>query len=120
MRLPRLQTRVQGEAVLVAVEPGFDIDITNADVLADLLLERVPSSARGMVLDLRDVAYVDSAGVRLLFGLARRLSTGRQRLALWLPEGSPVRRLVTITQLDQVVSVCGGEAACVDAVCLED
>lgn len=120
MRLPRIQARVQAGAVLAAVEPGFDIDITNAADLADLLLESVPSSARGMVLDLRQVEYVDSAGIRMLFGLARQLATGRQRLGLWLPESSPVRRLVSITNLDQVAIVCADEAGCIAAVCAED
>ncbi len=119
MRMPRIEARAQGDVVVVAVEAGFDIDITNAAELAEQLLESVPSTACGMVLDLRHVDYIDSAGVRLLFGLARQLSTSRQRLGLWLPEASPVRRLVTITRLDEVVAVCSDEAACVAAVCAD-
>lgn len=120
MRLPRVDSQEHAGAVVAAVEDGFDIDITNAAELGDLLLETVPNSARGMVLDLRRVQYVDSAGVRMLFGLARHLATGRQRLGLLLPPGSPLRRLLSITGLDRVAAVCADERSCVDAVCAED
>lgn len=120
MRVPRIESRERAGAVLAAVEDGCDIDITNAVELGDLLLETVPNSAHGLVLDLRRVQYVDSAGIRMLFGLARRLAVSRQRLGLWLPHGSPIRRLVSITQLDRVAAVCADEIACLDAVCAED
>ena len=42
----------------------------------------------GLMLDLCQVAYLDSSGIELLFDLARRLRTHRQRLKSW-PTDAP-------------------------------
>lgn len=120
MRLPRIEVRAEPGVVVVRLVDDADIDIVTSVELGDVLLEAVPNSARGLVLDLRAVRYVDSAGVRMLFGLARQLSTSRQRLGLWLPESSPLRRLIKITSLDEVAVICADLQDCVDAVCADD
>lgn len=120
MRLPRIEVRTEADVVVATLLDGADIDIATAVELGDVLLEAVPNSTRGLVLDLRTAGYVDSAGVRMLFGLARRLSTSRQRLGLWLPESSALRRLIKITSLDEAAVICAELQDCVEAVCAED
>ncbi len=87
--------------VLVARITG-EVDGSNAVELGRALGERLPSSAYGLVLDLSAVAYLDSAGIELLFGLARRLGDRRQRLRLGVPERSPVRRVLEICDISSV------------------
>lgn len=116
MRLPRIDVRREGNVVVVSLQDEADIDIANAVALGELLLEAVPNSVRGLVLDLRTVRYVDSAGVRMLFGLCRQLRTSRQSLGLWLPESSPLRRLIKITDLEEVAVVCADVPDCIEAI----
>ena len=54
-----------GELVVIAVHG--DIDLDNTRVLGEEILRALPSTAVGAVLDLSDVAYLDSAAIRLLF-----------------------------------------------------
>ncbi len=100
------------DGVAIATMAG-EIDIVNAQNLADEMLGAVPNDALGLVLDISGVRYIDSAGVRMLFGLARRLDTCRQRLALLLPEESPLVRLIKITHLGEVATVCADMDECI-------
>jgi anti-anti-sigma factor len=67
-----------------------EVDAANADALREALELRVDQPARGVVLDLTDVRYIDSAGVQLLFRLRRRLEERSGTLHLVVPPGSPV------------------------------
>ncbi|MGI9019098.1 MAG: STAS domain-containing protein [Solirubrobacterales bacterium] len=82
-----------------------EVDGSNAVELGRALGERLPSAAHGMVLDLSSVAYLDSAGIELLFGLARRLGDRRQRLGLGVPRSSPVRRVLEICDISSVAPI---------------
>jgi anti-anti-sigma factor len=82
-----------------------EVDLSNA-VYIGLALERsVPNTAQGMVLDLSALDYIDSAGIRMLVGLAARFDWRRQRLGLVLPEGSRVRRVLELAGVDTVLAI---------------
>lgn len=87
--------------VLIARVSG-EVDASNTVELGRALGEKLPSSAHGLVLDLSGIAYLDSAGIELLFSLARRLGDRRQRLRLSLPRESPVRRVLEICDIGSV------------------
>jgi anti-anti-sigma factor len=82
-----------------------EIDISNAAHLARALEGSVSNLDHALVLDLSLVTYVDSAGIRVMFELARRLQAHQQRLVLVLPEGSGVRRSLTLGGLLHAVEV---------------
>lgn len=92
---PKISQR--GDVVVAELKGEFDV--ANTLDFADELLRHVPGDAVGLVIDLSAVRYVDSAAVRMLFEVSRRLATSRQGLALCLPESSPLRRLIDITGL---------------------
>jgi anti-anti-sigma factor len=83
------------------VRLGGDIDLASARRVEERVFGAVGNEALGLVVDLSGVRHLDSAGVRLLFQLASRLERSRQRLALVVPEDSPVRRVLVFAQLDQ-------------------
>jgi len=89
------------ETVLIARLAG-EIDGSNAVELERALAQRLASSAHGLVLDLSEVSYLDSAGIELLFGLARSLGDRRQRLRLVVPDSSPLRRVLEICDISSV------------------
>ena len=55
------------------------------------------------MLDLTQTTYLDSSGIRLLFDLAERLHSRRQRFVLVVSEAALVRRVVVLTKLDDTV-----------------
>ena len=60
----------------------------------------------GLVVDVTEVLYADSAGIRVLFDLARDLRRRDQSLAVTAPAGSPLRRLLKITNFQEVAPIC--------------
>jgi anti-sigma B factor antagonist len=100
-RLSDVDFDERADGVLVARIAG-EVDGSNAVELGRALGEKLPSSAHGLVVDLGAVAYMDSAGVELLFGLARRLGDRRQRLGLSVPAGAPVRRVLEICDIGSI------------------
>jgi anti-sigma B factor antagonist/stage II sporulation protein AA (anti-sigma F factor antagonist) len=80
-----------------------EIDLSNAEAIRTEIVNAVPREARGVVLDLTETTYLDSTGVRLLFELADRLQSRRQRLALVVREAALVRRVLVLTKLDDAV-----------------
>lgn len=75
--------------VLVAHVTG-EIDMSNAREIGTAVLEATPNGAMGIVLDLSEVDYLDSAGIYVVFEMRNRLRARGQVLRLSLPEGSPV------------------------------
>jgi anti-anti-sigma factor len=92
----------QRENVQVAHLSG-EVDLANARKLEARIARAVPHAATGLVLDLSDTRYFDSAGVRMLFDLHERLSGRRQVLRAVVPEDSLIRGALLVTQVDQVV-----------------
>jgi anti-anti-sigma factor len=85
---------------------GGDIDLANAARLRQELLALATDEAYGLVVDLTDVSYADSAGIKVLFDLARDLRRRDQSLAVTVPVGSPIRRLLKITNFQEVAPIC--------------
>jgi anti-anti-sigma factor len=87
----------------VAIVTG-EVDASNAERLGDRLYDAVTNQALGLVLDLTEVTYIDSAGVRLLFDLADRLERRQLTLHVVRADGSHVAEVLEIVSLDQVAS----------------
>jgi anti-anti-sigma factor len=69
-----------------------DIDMSNIVALRDEIARHVMSDALGFVLDLSEVTYLDSAGIRLLFQLDERAQSRQQRLLVVVPPGAIINR----------------------------
>jgi anti-anti-sigma factor len=104
--MSRLITPDLSGPVPVAVVTG-EIDLANAPRASDDLLA-IAADAPGLVVDLTEVPYLDSAGVRVLFQLTRELRRRDQTLVVTLPVGSPLRRVLKITSFHEVAPVCDG------------
>ena len=90
--------------VVVARVVG-EIDASNAEEVGAAVTARTTSDARGLVIDLSEVAYLDSTGVELLFTLCRRLRDRRQRLSIAVPRTAPTRRVLEISDIASVATV---------------
>jgi anti-sigma B factor antagonist len=82
-----------------------EVDMTNAARVREELLVSVPNDALSLVIDLDGCRYLDSAAIEVVFDLARRLGRRRQELKLVLPQGSPLSRVLTLTEVHSVAPV---------------
>lgn len=77
-----------------------DIDLSNVDELRDELTGVTPNHALGIVFDLSEVEYLDSAGLRLIQRLREDLRVRGQKLQLVIPEGSVILDVLRLAGLD--------------------
>lgn len=84
------------QGVTVASISG-EIDLSDAGELQATISDAVPNHAAGLVIDLREVTYLDSAGVALLFELARRVARRQQQLGIVVPREAPVREILHLS-----------------------
>lgn len=103
--MSRAQLEVEQESDVTIATVVGEIDISNARELKLAIAEAVPNHSRGLVVDLVDVTYLDSAGVNLLFELARRLLTRRQAMRVVAPREAPVRGILTLTGANRVLAL---------------
>ncbi len=92
-----LVTLREQDQTVVATIHG-EIDISNVDEVRHSLLD-VPNLARGLVLDLSGVGYLDSTAISLLHDLAQRLERRAQRMVVVCPAEGPARRVIELTGL---------------------
>ena len=104
-----LETREQGGAVIVGL--GGEIDLQHSPrlrkMLMDLMVER-----RNVVIDMSDVAYIDSSGIASLveaYQMARRHG-GRFTFARISP---PAMRVLQLARLDKVFAIADSIEAAV-------
>src|SRR5215210_2658114 len=93
-----------GNDIVVARLTG-ELDIAGAAPTGRRIAEAVPSSARGVVVDMTDLDFIDSSGVSMLFALARRVGSRRQELRVVAPAGKPVARVLQIVEFERAAPV---------------
>lgn len=81
---PLADVRFETLAGVVVAHVEGELDMSNASDLGAAITARVPSDARGLVLDLADVGYVDSAGIHVFFDLRERLTRRGQQIRVAL------------------------------------
>ncbi len=82
-----------------------EIDLSNAAHFERVLKGSVTNLDHELVLGLSEVTYVDSAGIKVMFELARRLKDHQQRLVLVVPQSSRIRRSLALGGLLDIVDV---------------
>ena len=80
----------------VVVIPAGDLDLSTADRLADEVRDLRDAGFGLIVLDLSDVQFLDSSGLRLLLGLRRDAERDGHHLRL-VPGRPCVQRLFELT-----------------------
>ena len=97
---------------LVRARVTGEIDLSNAVQLENAIVRLVPNEAVGMVLDLAELSYLDSSGIRMLLKLVGRFAWRGQRLVIVAPQGSRVRKVLQLAGAGEalVVDVADDEA----------
>jgi len=79
-----------------------ELDISRAASLRTQLLRAAGNRDAGLVVDLSDATYMDSAGVNVLFEVAEALKERQLEFAVVVPDGGLVERVVTLVDLSSV------------------
>jgi anti-anti-sigma factor len=108
-----LEIERRGDVVVASVTG--ELDIAGASRTGERITEAVPTSAVGLVVDLMELEFIDSSGIAMLFGLARKLGSRRQRLSVAAPSGGSVWRVLEIVEFERAAPVHGDvDAAAAD------
>ena len=93
------------EAPVAVAELEGEVDASNAEQVGGEIAELISNAPTNLLLDLSRTRYLDSAGIRMLLDLAQKLRQRRQDLSLVAPERTPVRRLLTVAGIHQLMPV---------------
>lgn len=93
-----------------------EIDLSNADGVRERLAVAVDPAAPGLVVDLAETMYLDSAGIRMLGQLLEELQARRQELVVVAPPGSRAARLFQVAMLHGVLPIADDVAGAVAAL----
>ena len=107
-----LTTSVTGATAVIAL--SGELDLAAAGLLEQELARPEADAAQAVVIDLRDVEFMDSSGLRVLAVAGRRAQERGRRFAL-VPGAAQVMRVFDITRMrerlefvDDPDSVIGG------------
>ena len=103
MTVAKVQTSVDNGTTSIAL--SGEIDLANAAVVEDEIRAAVAHEPKVVSVDLTDLDYMDSAGVRILFRLAFRLQSLRVVLELVVPVDSPTRRLIELSGFESLAAL---------------
>jgi anti-sigma B factor antagonist len=104
MALERFATAVRVEGTRAIVTMRGELDLANAPMLDEALEDPDVVAAASVVLDLRDLGFLDSSGLRAILRAQEHASQRGQDFAV--TEGSgQVQRLLTITHASEQLPI---------------
>jgi anti-anti-sigma factor len=102
-RLARLHLEDRNDVTIAAIDG--EIDLSNSAELEVAISHAVGNEALGLVVDLTHVDYLDSAGVTLLFNLARRVSRRQQEFVVVTPGDAHVREILSLSGATEALAL---------------
>ena len=92
----------------VVVKITGDVDLTTVKVLTAPLLEGVETVTKhadvlALSVDLRQVDFIDSAGLALLINARKRLAPAKQTLQIFVTEGQQPDRVLRLGCFDMIM-----------------
>jgi anti-anti-sigma factor len=108
-----IDVTLDGRVAIVSLQG--EIDMTSVGPVTSEFDSRIPTDAAGVVIDLSEVTYLDSAGIQMLFDLIRSARTSRLSVSVLVPESSMLNSLLKITNVEQACPVVSERAAAIQA-----
>jgi stage II sporulation protein AA (anti-sigma F factor antagonist) len=103
MRIADLETTAR-DGVMVARLEG-EVDLSNAKEIQSSLVHEMSNTLLGLVIDLTEVVYLDSAGIRAIYELREDLETRGQEIRLVVREDSIVSKALELVGASDVVGI---------------
>lgn len=96
---------VHDEDDLRVVEVSGELDASNVEDVRAAAIDGLANSSLGLVFDFRGLAYLDSAGIALVFDVGERLVRRGQKLALVVPPTAVIRRALDVTGIVEIAPI---------------
>jgi anti-anti-sigma factor len=89
----------------VRIAVAGEVDLANADAVEEQIVAAITNQVTSVTVDLSEVDYLDSAGMRIFFTLAPRLAGLQIAFEVVAPVGSLSRRLIEVSGLPSLVAL---------------
>ncbi len=99
-----MEYTVRDELGITVVDLRGEIDIAHAPRLRDLLEELIANSSARLLINLSDVAFIDSSGLGVLIAAHRKAQETGGILGLANPQ-APVQRVFELTRTNRVLKI---------------
>jgi anti-anti-sigma factor len=100
--LARVQFSRDADTCMVMI--SGEIDISNSSSIRGELIPHLRDVNR-VIIDLSETTFLDSSAIALLLDIANSLNVTRRQLRVVIPDGAPIRRIVTLSGLDKEISI---------------
>jgi anti-anti-sigma factor len=98
---PPTSMAVQEHYGVSVVRLGGEIDASSISEVGDSLVDI--AAGQGLIIDLSEVTYLNSAMVKLLFDLSEMMRKRQRQLRLVMTEVAPMKRMFQLLKFDLVV-----------------
>jgi anti-sigma B factor antagonist len=102
--IPLADLKLESIAGLPVAHLSGEIDRSNAAELGDRVASAVGDHAGGLVVDLSELAFLDSTGIRMLFSLAAQLNKRHLSLRVVVPDDSHLGEILDTVGLKQAAA----------------
>jgi anti-anti-sigma factor len=102
--MPLAELKLESIAGLPVAHFSGEIDRSNATELGDRVAVAIGDQTGGLVVDLSELAFLDSTGIRMLFDLAAQLRRRQQALRVVIPAGSHLGEILDTVGLKQAAA----------------
>ncbi len=92
---------ISADITMVSLTGSFDA--TGADIV-DLEMRKVARSGVNIAVDLSDVVFITSQGIRILMMTAKIANASNKKLVLIGPK-PPIRKVLAIMGVDKILSI---------------
>jgi anti-sigma B factor antagonist len=95
----------------IIIAPTGELDLAGAAAFRTALREASRDATDGLIVDLSDVAFIDSSGLAVIVEVDEQLRTQQRRLAVVAPRGTTAAVLLTLAGLRRRLNVFESRAA---------
>ena len=103
IQLARLNVRTAGDVVVAEI--SGEIDMSNAIDLREAMIASLTNRTAGLVVDLSEVTYLDSAAIHVVYDLRSQLAARALQLRLVVPPDAPTLSTLRLTGVPEAVPV---------------
>jgi anti-sigma B factor antagonist len=101
--LAEIAVSKDGDTTIAAI--SGELDESNADDVAQALVDLAGSDGRRLVVDLSGVEFIGSAGIRALFSLMTTACAKEGHLRVVVPEDSMTRRVLLMVEAQRLMEL---------------
>jgi anti-anti-sigma factor len=92
------------DGIVVAHVEG-EVDMSNADRLGAAIAAELGNAAMGVVIDLSEVSYLDSAGIHVVYELRAQVQSRGQDIRLVVASESPIASALDYADVPRTIGV---------------